>query len=214
MLKMKRSLFFVFCILIFFSCSNSGNVTYTGSDGETLKKVILNKEDAAVWTRELESVRLTKKLNQIDSVQDSVSLTPDVLKITNIQNEKIYPFVKDFGSLDISELNEEIYKTAQDFSDALSNDLFSVQSYFSEKSLFSYIFFLEDIKTVFFDGVIPKSEQKVFDKYLIGKGYESGDEIQIPLRFYKESGNIDLSIYISKDDLKISQIKIDRYVKK
>lgn len=223
---MKKNFLAVSMLIVFFaSCSQNSNVTYTGIDADTLKKVVQNKEDAAIWTRELESVRLTKNIRQIDSVADSIRLDADVVKVTAIQGEKIYPVIKDFGSLDVSEIPVNIYQSSKNFADSLSADLYSVLSFFNPSSLFSYVFFLEDLKVKFFDGALPQKPVKnveagddeinssvddfyVFDKYIIGKSFMSGSEYQVPIRFYMRSNYLDVFIYISEENNKVSQIKI------
>lgn len=54
---------------------------------------------------------------------------------------------------------------------------------------------------------------KVFNKWIIGEPFYGEKILQIPLRFYCNEGTVDVTLYLNKENNKIYQITIDRWVK-
>lgn len=209
---MKKVFFPVISVFILLSaCSAPQNGSNQASQSNTLKTLVKTKEESAVWTRELESVRLTKSLKQTESVSDSISLSPDVLKVSSVQSPYVYPRLDDFGSLDVTELPDAAWNKLCSFCDAVSKDLYSAESLFKRENLFSFVFFADDLKNKFFDGELPASDEEntdLFTDYIPGKPFISGDDFQVPVRFFLNKDFFDSMIYISADGSKVTQIKI------
>jgi len=208
---MKRGFFLLFSILFLFSaCSKTESDASFNGNG-TLKSLLVTKGESAVWTNELESSFLTETLETHDKISKDVNLTPEVLNISDSDSEKIYPQLKDFGSLDTESLSSESNKIVKDFFDAVSTDLLSAESLMKSGSVFSLVFFADDLEKGFSGKKQAEEDSKLFTSYLIGSSYLSGQEVQIPVRLYNGKKFADITVFVDEKDNKISQLKIDRW---
>lgn len=207
---MKRVCLFVFSFLFLFSaCSKTDNgSSYNGN--ETLKSQLVTKGESAVWTNELEPKFLTETLESHEKISKSLKLSPDILNIADKDTEKIFPQVRDFGSLDTEGLSPVTRKLVKDFFEAVSTDLFSAEIFMKPDSVFSLVFFADDLDKGFTGKKQAEENSKLFTSFLIGNSFLSGSEVQIPVRLYNGKKYADISLFVDESDNKISQIKIER----
>ena len=210
---MKRVKFFIFILPFLFSSCSQTESDSTYSVNDTLKSVLVTKGESAIWTNELEPKFLTETLESYDKVSKDIKLSPEVLNIADSDAEKIYPQLKDFGSLDTESLSVSTGKIIKDFFDAVSSDIFSAEHLMKNDSVFSLVFFAEDLEKGFTGKKKSDDESKLFTSYLIGSSFLSGSEVQIPIRLYNGKQYADITLFIDEKDNKISQLKIDRWGK-
>ena len=147
---MKKCLLFVFIIhsLFIFSCANEKLDEEENSQLETIKGLFFALEENTQWTEELEKERLSKKLS--DSafyIKEGSSLTPENAKLSPLLNQPVFPYFKDFGSLDISSVQIKYLEAADKFSSFIAEEnresaFFS----FPENYRFNYVFFESELK--------------------------------------------------------------------
>lgn len=210
---LKKVFCLIFAIFIFFSCANSSQNEIenpVAEKNEYLIKNSKNRESQIVWTRELEAVRLVQNIGQDVAISSAIKLNPKIIDVSNIQSEPIYPFLQDFGSLDLSKVPVELL----DFVKSVSNSIqiFSLSEIkISSIAKESLIYFSNDIKNKYksnfkkdfpeLNPEIQKSEkpEKIFSSYLIGTPLLRNDCQIVPVRFYEKSEFVDVNLYIKKD---------------
>lgn len=228
---MKRvlSATFLLSALLFAACSNSGTSDEKLIDGEnTLKHKIAAKSETSIWTYELEPETLTKDLSRSEGFSENVQVEPYIASLSIFQNEKIYPELKDFGSLENESLKRSTYNLVSDFfqtfitstkktnepssdGSSITSTIYDGEKYIRKDSIFTFVFFLEDLKLHYEDFGKPDSKFS-FYRFEIGKSYMSGKEVQVPVRLYvKDLKNyIDVNVFVDETANLISQIKIER----
>lgn len=214
-------LFTVLFLLLISSCSKAeDSQSYEGN--ETLKNVLKTKGESAVWSRELESELLKERLSVHHNISDKIKLSPEILVVSNVPEteltgntaEKIYPHLLDFGSLDTENLSKTAGDVVSDFCQALIQNIYSAETIMDSGSIFSFVFFVNDLEKQFFQSEISVSEDgstsnPAFTDFLIGTSFLSGEEVQVPVRLFSENKICDISLFVNEKNKKIKQIKID-----
>lgn len=199
-------------LLIFVSCSNPENLSTENSLDETLKSLVSVKTEAAVWTSEIEGDRLTAEYSRKDFIDQNVKVSTETVKVSSFIEDPVYPILSGFGSLDVSGIPVSTLDTVKNFCTDISKNIFSGESYFDKSSLFSFVFFIDDLEKSFFETKIlePEEESKnlFFDSFICGKAFYSENQMQVPVRFYKDKNILDVLLFVSSESNKISQIKI------
>ena len=115
---MKFNSFFLlsFILILFISCSNSA-VSDKLLYSENLKSITDSKRSELQWTLELEKNRLSERITSIEYINQNNRLTPAVLKAFEAGNERqpLYPELKGFGSLDISDVDPNVVSIINQF---------------------------------------------------------------------------------------------------
>lgn len=305
-MKFKNYLFLLSLSLILFSCKNTTENKLAYSDVDTIKELVINKENNTAWTKELEASRLSENIATKENISNEVTFNPDILKIFSDYQNPVYPEFEDFGKLDTSQLDDNSKKIINEFAENLSKDIYyGGEKYFNSNYIFNYIFFSEEFVSNWknsFDKDFPytkkeisqyttlineknnlltekeslenennpkeeeselsESEEllidntiegiegsdslveedkrkervkrieeidkkvtkidkklskytinKLFSKWIIGEPFYGEKILQIPLRFYCNEGTVDVTLYLNKENNKIYQITIDRWVK-
>ena len=222
MKKALRSFIIIFSVitnlLAIISYSNSQESKLVYTENNTIKKSVKEKEVEITWTQELEGERLSKKITR-----GSMELGPDVIydkELFKIQTKKpapVYPSISDFGSLDTSALRPSVKNKLDDFCKAFSEVKHTgAASYFSNKYIFNYVFFMTDLEGDWskkFGKKLPE-EGELFTKWIYGQPFNGADIIQIPVRFYADCGTIDMTVFLnSGGNNEFYQITIDRWKK-
>ncbi|MCF0242369.1 MAG: hypothetical protein HUK25_07000 [Treponema sp.] len=217
-LKKMKSFWFLplFLLFLFFSCSNSENVTETIDSSDSLKSLVNGKTESALWTKEIEGERLKKDISRTDYVSSSLRLTSEVMKVSSYPEDPVFPFIEGFASLDISNIPVSTIQIVKDFCSAISKDIYSGETFFNRESIFSFVFFIDDLENIFFNRKIDEiyiiqteeSLKPVFSNFILGKGFQSEHEIQIPVRFFYQTEHLDIILFVSTETNKFSQIKI------
>ena len=100
-------LFFSFAFFIC-SCSNSNGAEIANLSDENLREITDERENAILWTRELEAVRLTRNYKVNQMVSSKMILSPEAISFANTRRNFIYPSLDGFGSLDTSAISSEM----------------------------------------------------------------------------------------------------------
>ncbi len=215
---MERS---IVCILFFcalfsvFSCANGTAAAFTDSSGDTLRTEADKKDAEILWTRELESMRLVQDISTADAVDKAVKLTPQSVAASSSVPSSVYPFIDGFGSLDTSFIQQDL-RTALDTACATVSSQQSADSLMADGCLFSYVLFLDDLKTGWkqtFGEDLPGADAgDLFTGKIYGAPFIA-DDYEIPVRFECGKGYADVLFYFIKNGsgYKISQIEIQRW---
>lgn len=216
-ISMKKILFlplvFAF-ILSLFSCSKAENNDQYFQNNSTLKSLVTTKGESALWTTEIEKELLTSNLSKHDEINPHLKLSTEVFAVASAKNEKIYPYIENFGSLDLEGMSKEAYNLAEEFAKCLCSDIYSAEKLMANDSLFSFVFLIDDLEKDVFKRKIQSSEDEEgsckFESYVIGSSFLSGQDVQVPLRLYTGTGRTcaDLVLFLNEKENKIKQIKI------
>lgn len=214
----KCTAIFLICSALFcaVSCADGHTTVLSDSNGETLRSQADKNDKDILWTRELESMRLGQNISAEDGIDKAVKLTPQTIIVSTSQEEPAYPFIDGFGSLDTSLISPEL-KTALD---SFCRDVSSQQSadvLMADGCLYSYILFLDDLKTGWkgtFGEELPDAEdtENLFTGEIYGAPFIE-DDYEIPVRLECNEGYADILICFIKDagGYKINQIEIQKW---
>ena len=204
---MKKTFALAACIFLIFlaSCSNPQGSVLTSQDS-TLRSAVQDKNSNTIWTKEIEPDRLKIKLNSQFEVQNKEMVTPQLLNSINELQPAVYPELKNFASLDCSQMNTFLSDTVKEFCDSLCKGTENLSTYFDSSYFYNCVFFTNDLNNLL---DLKEKPEKLFDRYLICKGFEGENLTQVPVRFYKEKETLDLSIYLTyHGGYKVIQIEI------
>lgn len=189
---------------------------------ENLHTIVSQKNEELIWTRELESVRLLKDTKKMEGVASSVKLSKNVVIASENLYPKIYPYLEGFGSLDTTLVSADLDKLLKTFASSLCFGVFD-ESLFNSQAVFSFVLFQNDLKNLWKElfkqdmPTFPAEEQetiaasqKVFTSWVVSKPYVFDNEIQVTIRFKKESKYIDVMLFVSVDN-KIEQSQITQW---
>ena len=209
---MKKAFALLAGIFLIFlvSCSNPQNPVLTSQE-DTLRTALKEKSNKTIWTKELEADRLSVKLNSNINVLNKEMITPQMLNSIKELQPAVYPEIKGYASLDSSSMNASLLSVINEFSENLCKSTENLETYFVSEYFFNYVFFKAD-----FDPMIEKikTDDIIFDRYVICKAFESSDIVQVPLRFYNKKDFVDLSVYLTyHNGYKITQIEVIRWGK-
>ena len=181
------------------------------SQEDTLRNELQGKTENTYWTDEIEAERLTAKYNQNINTDSREFITPQMLSSIKELQPVVYPQIKDFASLDCSSMNTSLFSHMDQFCKELCKGTDNLSSFFNSKHFFNYVFFKNDFEEIAKE---IKGKDKLFDRYLICKGFENQDLAQVPVRFYNNKDYVDLSVYLTYDNgYRITQIEVIRWGK-
>ena len=210
----------VFFPLCFFSCSHSKELLDDADDLYTIKSLVSQIENQTVWADELEKDRLTRPVQEdVPYIPEGHTLTKENAKLSSILKSAVYPEFKDFGSLDISLIEYKHLESAGNICSQLSEwNQEKLFGFFSSNYRFNYIFFADELKKGWkdnFDVSFPEGEEiKLFDRWILGQAAILENLIQFPVRFYCNTGYVDVTLYMSPDkENTLYNIKIERWEK-
>lgn len=147
--SMIKKIVFLISILFvsfFFSCSNGTSTQQKEISIQTLKKDSKEKDDNSKWSNELEPNRLSRNVNQEVIIPPETEISLELLNsIPNYKNP-IYPYKKDFGSLDNSLIPENVKTTINDFFANVSKNVDKEAiNFFDSNYSFNYILFIKEL---------------------------------------------------------------------
>lgn len=222
MCKIYSYLKCIFLLLIFISCSANNEEIIKYNMDENLHTIVSQKNEELIWTRELESVRLLKDTKKMEGVASSVKLSKNVVIASENLYPKIYPYLEGFGSLDTTLVSADLDKLLKTFASSLCFGVFD-ESLFNSQAVVSFVLFQNDLKNLWKElfkqdmPTFPTEEQetiaasqKVFTSWVVSKPYVFDNEIQVTIRFKKESKYIDVMLFVSVDN-KIEQSQITQW---
>lgn len=205
LIGMKRTMRIVtlgVLVAVFFAASCSDNQLLIVSDsGETLRAKTAAKDADTLWTREIEKERLVQTIAASEAVSPSIKLSPETMIASLAASEAVYPYIQDFASLDTSLMSPDLQKALDAFVAALSRNE-SADASFASENLFSYVFFLSDLKSgwkAHFGFDFPDAKTPLFTSSLCGAPFIDEAGAEVPVRFGFSGGFIDALLYFEKD---------------
>ncbi len=210
---LKRAAIFaliVFSLLAPFSCKKKGGGP--SKEYTPLSKSAGDLSAGAQWAYELESDKLSKKIDSFESISKSVPLSP--LAIAALEGgapmRGIWPSLEGFENLDTSGIQGELLETIRAFCRALADftgapeqeDSSAVDAFFSSKGLFSLALFFADAK-----------DAGAIDSYVIGRPFVGEELIEVPVRWTGEKEVLYTKLYPVQEgeSWKIQQIEIYKW---
>ncbi len=190
-----RCLFFLLisAIFLFFSCSNQNQDSEIFEE-ETLRAETERMANSFAWTLELEKGRLTEKKRE-EHISSSVKLSP-ISIVSSLPQKNIFPFIDNFGSLDVTALPKSLKSEIAAFCASLSKGE-NVDSFMAKGCLYSLALFYRDF-----------SEKKYKNApWIFGNVHYLGTNWEILVRFGED---FDVLLFWTNEDetWKIDQIKI------
>ena len=203
--------------IVFFSCSNGNQIDLSLGSEETLRSLSMKKEEDILWTREIESVRLTKDINTSSSVSSVIKLTPEIILLSEVEKSPLYPNLTGFGSLDTREISIELKAFLNKFSESVKKWTLD-EKLMEADSLFSLILFKYDVeenwKTFFGRDFNVDEKNPLFESFIYGEPFIAETNVIVPVRFKTNKEHLDLHLYVNTSgDFKITQILIEKWGK-
>lgn len=197
-MKFKSFFFLSFIMILFTGCSNSA-VSDKLLYSDNLKSITDIKRSELQWTLELEKTRLSERITTIEYINQNNRLTPGTLMAFEAGNERqpLYPELKGFGSLDISDIDPSAVSIINKFCFSLINNE-DCEVLFDDDSIFSLVLFTHDIRN--YD--LSKNW------WYIGKSYFEGGAIEVPVRLTNGQSFLDFKVYLKEKQ--ISEVKSDQ----
>lgn len=197
-MKFKSFFFLSFIMILFTGCSNSA-VSDKLLYSDNLKSITDIKRSELQWTLELEKNRLSERITTIEYINQNNRLTPGTLMAFEAGNERqpLYPELKGFGSLDISDIDPSAVSIINKFCFSLINNE-DCEVLFDDDSIFSLVLFTHDIRN--YD--LSKNW------WYIGKSYFEGGAIEVPVRLTNGQSFLDFKVYLKEKQ--ISEVKSDQ----
>ena len=186
--------FFLFCMLftmIFFSCSNSQENNFLSEQDEvnTLKNYIVSETEKIGWTEEINPNVVKDKrkddINRFGSPKYSTIIGAAMLPVT--EDEAVYPYIKNLGSLNMENIDDNQLKYVQDFCSLI------ISSEKDEKELFS---FMSSDKEYMLTIFLYDMADVIFDSYVAAAPVFEETTARYPVRFNTNDGYLDLQLYI------------------
>lgn len=187
----KCFLSFSFIFIMLNSCNNA-NQNQIQIDEHNLKQIVDKKNENISWTQELEKSRLSQRIDKLDYINSSLQLTPNTMVAfeSSLSRLPVYPSLDNFGSLDISDIDENALYVVNQFCSKI-NDKESCQNLMNKNSIFALTLFLYDTSEINFN----------FSNYtwLIGQPFISENNLSIPVRFKNETNTLDIKLYLTEE---------------
>lgn len=212
-----------------FSCSNNSSDVDVFDETETLKYEATRLETELDWQNEIEGEILTKEIKKkvgIDSSRVTLTHRAVLANEKSGDDEKIYPYLEGFGSLDLSDFtmenDAERRKLVEDFCNALVERK-ECEEFFDKDSIFALAIFLDDLKAAtginYFE-LMDVDEKENIDSirrilsYILGKPLSDEAYFSVPVRFKvgtdSKKENLDVEIFLEKygEAWKIDEIEV------
>lgn len=183
---------------MFTSCSNS-----SGADkflhAENLKKEADSVREDIQWTLEIEKNRLTQKIDSIDYISPGIKLTPNSMIAFEAgkNHPAVYPELENFGSLDVSDLDAEVFSLVSDFCRFYISDR-ECESFFAEDQIYPLVLFMYD----------SKDYEKTNSRWILGKAFVSDNAIQVPVKFSNKTESMFVNVYVKENSGEKAEYKI------
>ena len=139
--------FFVSLLFCFTSCKVASKTELSYTNVETIKNEIAEIDKTLSWNKEIEPQRLVSNADWFnESITSQIEKNVELLKIIN-SNSSVYPEFEDFGSLNDSLVNADLYKKIEQIFVSVSNNIYNgPETFFDSNYLYNYVFFREDLK--------------------------------------------------------------------
>lgn len=139
--------FYISLLFCFISCKVASKTELSYTNVETIKEEIAEMDKTLTWNKEIEPQRLVLNNDWFkDTVNQQIEKNIELLKIVNT-NVNVYPEFENFGSLNDSLVDVNLYNTIENIFVSVSNNIYNgPETFFDSKYLYNYVFFREDLK--------------------------------------------------------------------
>ena len=140
-------IFYISLIFCFISCKVASKTELSYTNVETIKEEIVEMDKTLTWNKEIEPQRLVLNNDWFkDTVNQQIEKNIELLKIVNT-NVNVYPEFENFGSLNDSLVDVNLYNTIENIFVSISNNIYNgPETFFDSQYLYNYVFFREDLK--------------------------------------------------------------------
>lgn len=140
-------IFFISLLFCFISCKVASKTELSYTNVETIKEEIAEMDKTLTWNKEIEPQRLVLNNDWFkDTVNQQIEKNIELLKIVNT-NVNVYPEFENFGSLNDSLVDVNLYNTIENIFVSISNNIYNgPETFFDSQYLYNYVFFREDLK--------------------------------------------------------------------
>lgn len=140
-------IFYISLLFCFISCKVASKTELSYTNVETIKEEIAEMDKTLTWNKEIEPQRLVLNNDWFkDTVNQQIEKNIELLKIVNT-NVNVYPEFENFGSLNDSLVDVNLYNTIENIFVSISNNIYNgPETFFDSKYLYNYVFFREDLK--------------------------------------------------------------------
>ena len=140
-------IFYISLLFCFISCKVASKTELSYTNVETIKEEIAELDKTLTWNKEIEPQRLVLNNDWFkDTVNQQIEKNIELLKIVNT-NVNVYPEFENFGSLNDSLVDVNLYNTIENIFVSISNNIYNgPETFFDSQYLYNYVFFREDLK--------------------------------------------------------------------
>ena len=140
-------IFYISLLFCFISCKVASKTELSYTNVETIKEEIAELDKTLTWNKEIEPQRLVLNNDWFkDTVNQQIEKNIELLKIVNT-NVNVYPEFENFGSLNDSLVDVNLYNTIENIFVSISNNIYNgPETFFDSNYLYNYVFFREDLK--------------------------------------------------------------------
>ena len=140
-------IFYISLLFCFISCKVASKTELSYTNVETIKEEIAEIDKTLTWNKEIEPQRLVLNNDWFkDTVNQQIEKNIELLKIVNT-NVNVYPEFENFGSLNDSLVDVNLYNTIENIFVSISNNIYNgPETFFDLQYLYNYVFFREDLK--------------------------------------------------------------------
>ena len=140
-------IFYISLLFCFISCKVASKTELSYTNVETIKEEIAEMDKTLTWNKEIEPQRLVLNNDWFkDTVNQQIEKNIELLKIVNT-NVNVYPEFENFGSLNDSLVDVNLYNAIENIFVSISNNIYNgPETFFDSKYLYNYVFFREDLK--------------------------------------------------------------------
>lgn len=140
-------IFYISLLFCFISCKVASKTELSYTNVETIKEEIVEMDKTLTWNKEIEPQRLVLNNDWFkDTVNQQIEKNIELLKIVNT-NVNVYPEFENFGSLNDSLVDVNLYNTIENIFVSISNNIYNgPETFFDSQYLYNYVFFREDLK--------------------------------------------------------------------
>ena len=140
-------IFYISLLFCFISCKVASKTELSYTNVETIKEEIAEMDKTLTWNKEIEPQRLVLNNDWFkDTVNQQIEKNIELLKIVNT-NVNVYPEFENFGSLNDSLVDVNLYNKIENIFVSISNNIYNgPETFFDSQYLYNYVFFREDLK--------------------------------------------------------------------
>lgn len=210
-LRTLTLLFSIFTAFSLSSCSQAVQESEPAEETLTLRYAANELYNSTVWTEAIEVDRLTASVSSVEGISSKLTLSPLVVAAASpADSSKVFPELKDFGSLDTRLISPSLKIMLDSFSECICKYK-DCDSLMVKKSLFSLALFYSDFNSIFSDTFDLNAEEVIcFTSSILGQPLLSGSYYEVPVKFMSDQASMTLSVFCVEEfgQWKIDQIQI------